>query len=73
MNIPNWPVSDGYAIAEICNFDSFVFINDFIAAGYGVSTLKKQDVTHVGATGEAYHNEGPGSVKVVVGPGTGLG
>ena len=73
VNIPHWPVSDGCAIAEICGFDSFVFINDFIAAGYGISTLQKHDVTHIGASGEAFLNEGANSVKIVIGPGTGLG
>ena len=41
VNISHWPTSDGYAIAEHSKLDSFVFINDFTAAGYGVCTLRK--------------------------------
>ena len=41
VNIPHWPTSDGYAIAQASKFDSFVFINDFTAAGYGICTLRK--------------------------------
>jgi glucokinase len=53
VNIPYWPTSDGNAIAEASKFDSFCFINDFTAAGYGVCTLRKQDVTHLGSSGDA--------------------
>lgn len=53
--------------------DSFVLINDFTAAGYGISTLKHKDSTILGSSGEAMQNEGPNSVKIVIGPGTGLG
>jgi glucokinase len=40
VNIPHWPVSDGYLVAEKFNLRSFTFINDFTAAGYGVSRIK---------------------------------
>jgi glucokinase len=39
VNIPHWNVADGNEIARECKFDSFTFINDFTAAGYGVSRL----------------------------------
>lgn len=48
VNISHWPTSDGNAIAASLKLDSFTFINDFTAAGYGVCTLKKQDVTLLG-------------------------
>lgn len=73
VNISHWPTSDGNAIAEELKLDSFVFINDFTAAGYGVCTLRKQDVTHLGQSGDAVQQLGARSVKVVIGPGTGLG
>ena len=74
VNIPHWPVSDGYAIGEICKMDSFLFINDFTAAGYGVSTLTHKDYQIVGSCGDTSRmKEGPHSVKLIVGPGTGLG
>jgi glucokinase len=73
VNINHWPTSDGNAIAEELKLDSFVFINDFTAAGYGVATLRKQDVTVLGHSGDAVMQTGARSVKVVIGPGTGLG
>lgn len=48
VNIKHWPTSDGYAIAANSKMDSFTFINDFTAAGYGVSTLKKEDSSPLG-------------------------
>jgi len=71
VNIPHWPASDGYDIAQKCKFDSFEFINDFTAAGYGVSTLTDSDVTSLNPKGKQL--DGAKSVKVVIGPGTGLG
>ena len=53
--------------------NKFLFINDFTAAAFGVSTLTHKDVTILGSSGEAKQDEGESSVKVVVGPGTGLG
>ena len=44
VNCP-WPPSDGYQIAEVCGMKSFIFINDFLAAGYGVSRIKLSDCT----------------------------
>ena len=41
----SWSVLDGYQIAEACGFKSFLFINDFVAAGYGVSRLKLSNCT----------------------------
>ena len=74
MNIPYWPKSDGFELAKALKFDSFVYINDFTAAGYGVCTLKKSDVTLLGSSSTgAPLQEGARSVKVVMGPGTGLG
>ena len=52
VNIPHWPPSDGYQIAQKCKFDSFEFINDFTAAGYGVSTLTEKDVTSINPDGK---------------------
>ena len=45
-------------------------MNDFTAAGYGVSVLKASD--SVLLSGEAQEIDGK-CVKVVIGPGTGLG
>lgn len=39
VNIGHWAMMDGNQIAKDFNLDSFLFINDFEAAAYGVSTL----------------------------------
>jgi glucokinase len=67
-NVQHWPISDGNAIAEKNKMKSFTFINDFSAAGYGICMLKLSDTIKINQiTGD---DDG---VKVVMGPGTGLG
>lgn len=73
VNIPHWPVSDGALVAKKFKLRSFTFINDFTAAGYGVSRIKESQCTKLNKGTEAQMQEGAGSVKVVMGPGTGLG
>ena len=50
-----------------------MFINDFLAAGYGVSRLKPSDCTKLNLGPKAVMKETGLSVKAVIGPGTGLG
>ena len=67
-NVVHWSVVDGTAISQSLNIRHFILINDFTAAGYGVLALKEKDyvrMTDVQAQ--------EGAVKVVMGPGTGLG
>jgi len=52
-NIPHWPIQDGNSIKTQFKMNAFVFINDFTAAAFGVSTLTHKDVTILGASGEA--------------------
>lgn len=67
-NCPHWPISDGNALAEIFKMKKFTFINDFVAAGYGVCLLKDSNVVKLNKV-----TQDPHGVKVVTGPGTGLG
>ena len=39
VNIPHWPVADGHEVQKKFNLSSFTFINDFTAAGYGISRV----------------------------------
>ena len=39
-NVPHWTFQDGFSIAQNQNFESFTFINDFAAAGYGICMLQ---------------------------------
>ena len=73
VNIPRWPVSDGYKVAKQFNLQSFTFINDFTAACYGVSRIKPMQCVALNKSSEVQVNEGAGSVKALMGPGTGLG
>mmetsp|Transcript_14302 Transcript_14302/g.22270 ORF Transcript_14302/g.22270 Transcript_14302/m.22270 type:complete len:255 (+) Transcript_14302:444-1208(+) len=54
-------------------FEKFTFINDFTAAGYGISTLEDDESKPVQESGNAKLQEGAKSVKLVLGPGTGMG
>lgn len=67
-NCPHWEIADGDALALDFNMKSFTFINDFAAAGYGVCLLQKNHVTPLNRA-----DVEEGGVKVVMGPGTGLG
>jgi len=70
-NIPHWPRSDGQQVKEQFGFQKFFFINDFKAAGLGISRIKKEQCVQL--SGDQPLQEGPRSVKAVIGPGTGLG
>ena len=61
-------MSDGKHIASTFKLRKFDFINDFNAAGHGICLLKESDTFRLNRA----HIEDDG-VKVVMGPGTGLG
>lgn len=67
-NIPHWAESDGALISKSLKIPSFTFINDFKAAGYGICLINK---THYEKLNDVEGDKG--GVKVVMGPGTGLG
>lgn len=67
-NIPHWPVSDGKHIAAVFKLRKFDFINDFNAAGHGICLLQESDTFRLNRA--RVEEDG---VKVVMGPGTGLG
>ena len=48
VNIRHWGTTDGNKLKDEFKLHSFLFINDFTAAGYGVSTLHHKDVTILG-------------------------
>jgi len=50
-----------------------MFVNDFMVSAYGASTLLYKDVTILGTSGDAHVDEGAKTIKLVIGPGTGLG
>lgn len=70
--IPSWKEVNGKAIMDQFGFKSIKLINDFIAAGYGVASLKDSEysVFRECLNPGTINSEG---VKIVLGPGTGLG
>lgn len=72
-NVGKWNKTDGNQIAKELGFKNFIFINDFTAAGYGISRIMPKDCKTLGDSGKNPLQEGAGSVKLVIGPGTGLG
>ena len=67
-NVTHWATVDGRAISQSLVIPEFILINDFAAAGYGVLTLKEKDYIRLTDIQPV-----EGGVKVVMGPGTGLG
>jgi glucokinase len=67
-NVMQWSLIDGTSLSQILNIPHFVLINDFTAAGYGILPLKEKDFIRLNDNQIA-----EGGVKVVIGPGTGLG
>lgn len=70
-NREGW-IIDGNSIQEELNIDKVVLINDFVANGYGVSTLSKQEVITLqkGQSNGSHETNGP---IALLGAGTGLG
>ena len=63
-----WSLIDGTSLSQILNIPHFVLINDFTAAGYGILPLREKDLSRLNDNQIV-----EGAVKVVMGPGTGLG
>ena len=72
VSIAHWGWTDGTAVGTSLGI-KVEFINDFEAAAYGVARLKAPDCISIGKSGENKLYEGKNSVKIVIGPGTGLG
>lgn len=72
VNISHWGTTDGNDIAMTLGMKKMIFINDFIAAAYGVATLTDYDVKSIDGS-PVEKQEGPCSIKLIMGPGTGLG
>lgn len=67
-NCPHWPPSDGTALGAIFGIKYFEFLNDFAVAGLGTTTLKFDEFVRRNRAEVV-----PSALKVVMGPGTGLG
>lgn len=72
-NIPGWGDQKGEEIRKELGLKSFKFLNDFMCAGYGVTCLRKQDYKPLNDAAKNYQVHEGRQVKVVIGPGTGLG
>ena len=67
-NVSQWSLIDGTSLSQILEIPHFLLINDFTAAGYGILPLKEKDFIRLDDNQIV-----EGGVKVVIGPGTGLG
>ena len=69
-NVKHWDKVKGNDIAKKLNLDKVIFLNDFVANGYGIQTklIKGQDYTIINDV-----PVDPNGVKITFGPGTGLG
>ena len=67
-NVLQWSIIDGTSLSQVFKIPHFILINDFTAAGYGILPLKEKDYIKLNDNIPV-----DGAVKVVMGPGTGLG
>ena len=67
-HLRHWPAIDGDQIADTFKLQKFLLINDFHAAGHGLCLLPESDTYRLNEA--QIEKDG---VKVVMGPGTGLG
>jgi len=52
VNLSHWGVTNGNQLAENLGIKSFTFINDFTAAGYGISRVTDKDCVALGDSGK---------------------
>lgn len=67
-NLP-WPAVEGDKIGEQFGFEKFKLMNDFEIASYAVIRMGPNDVIRIAGPAEPDKT----AIKVVTGPGTGLG
>lgn len=69
-NIPYWNKTNGDELAKKLQIKKIAFINDFTCHGYGIQSNLKKDIDYIIINDVPEIKDG---VKVVIGPGTGLG
>ena len=67
-NIPKWGKIDGAKLAPLYNLSSFLIINDFEAASYGLLIIDKNQFVKLNDL-----DADSDKIRGVIGPGTGLG
>ena len=69
-NVIHWNSINGEELAKTMGIEKIVFLNDFVANGFGIQTKMKEDVDYVIINDKPIDANGP---KATLGPGTGLG
>ena len=69
-NVIHWNSINGEELAKTMGIEKIVFLNDFVANGFGIQTKMKEDVDYVIINDKPIDPNGP---KATLGPGTGLG
>lgn len=67
-NIPKWGQLSGQLLAGKYNISSFLLINDFEAASYGLLIVDESEMVQLNG-----RKMQPEKIRGVIGPGTGLG
>ena len=69
-NVIHWNSINGEELAKTMGIEKIVFLNDFVANGFGIQTKMKKDIDYVIINDIPIDENGP---KATLGPGTGLG
>ena len=69
-NVIHWNSINGEELAKTMGIEKIVFLNDFVANGFGIQKKMKEDVDYVIINDKPIDPNGP---KATLGPGTGLG
>ena len=69
-NVIHWNSINGEELAKTMGIEKIVFLNDFVANGFGIQTKMKKDIDYVVINDIPIDENGS---KATLGPGTGLG
>ena len=69
-NVQHWNSVNGEELAKAMGIEKVVFLNDFVANGYGIQTKMVKGVDYLIVNDKPIDPNGP---KATLGPGTGLG
>ena len=69
-NVQHWDSVNGEELAKLMGIEKIIFLNDFVANGYGIQTKMIEGVDYLIVNDKPIDPNGP---KATMGPGTGLG
>ena len=69
-NVQHWESVNGEELAKLMGIEKVIFLNDFVANGFGIQTKMIEGVDYLIVNNKPIDPNGP---KATLGPGTGLG